>query len=457
MDCDVLIIGAGQAATPLAMALAAAGRSVCVAESRHLGGSCVNFGCTPSKAAFASAALVQRARTAAALGVRIPQVEVDFPEVLRRARSFAEKGRQALQEAFDKRENPRLLRGHARLLEKGPAGFLAEVGEQSVRAQEVVLDCGTRSSLPPIEGLDRLEPLTAETWLDGRALPRHLAIIGGGYIGLEMAQFYRRMGAAVTVIESSGSIAGQEDEDVAACLQALLEGEGIAFRLGTRARRVEAADGGLRIDLDGEAAERLEASDLFVATGRTPNSDGLGLETLDVELDEDGYLVVDQRLATSCPGLWAAGDLRGGPMFTQTAWDDYRILESQLLGDGKRTLARIVPYAVFTEPQLGRVGLTETQAREQGHGVRVARFEMSSNGKAREIGRAEGMIKVVVGEDDRILGAAVLAAEGAELVHIYGAVMAAGASFRVIADSLHIHPTLAEAVQSALGELGDRS
>jgi pyruvate/2-oxoglutarate dehydrogenase complex dihydrolipoamide dehydrogenase (E3) component len=276
-------------------------------------------------------------------------------------------------------------------------------------------------------------------------------MIGGGSIGLEMAQFYRRLGSDVVVIEGAGQIAGHEDADVASALQQLLAAEGIAFRLNMQVTRVEPANGRISVRLQNDA---VEATHLFVATGRRPNTDDLGLKTIGVNMSKHGLIEVDCRLATNVKGVWAAGDIRGGPMFTHTAWDDYRILQSQLVGDGSRTIERIVPYAVFTDPELGRVGMTERAAREAGRRVKTARFDMRRNGKAVEIDETAGFIKVVVdAETDRLLGAAVLANEGAELVHIYIDLMNAGAPYQVIRDAVHIHPTLAEAVQSAVSAL----
>ena len=318
-------------------------------------------------------------------------------------------------------------------------------------AAQVVLDTGTRSLIPPIPGLDQLDFLDAENWLDRAELPGRLAMIGGGSIGLEMAQFYRRLGSDVVVIEGTDQIGGHEDADVASALQQLLAAKAIEFRLNMQVTRVEPANGRISVRLQNEA---VEATHLFVATGRRPNTDDLGLETVGVNRSKHGFVEVDSRLATNVKGVWAAGDIRGGPMFTHTAWDDYRILQSQLAGDGSRTTERIVPYAVFTDPELGRVGLTERAAREAGRKIKTARFDMRWNGKAVEINETAGLIKVVVdAETDRLLGAAVLANDGAELVHSYIDVMNAGAPYQVIRDAIHIHPTLAEAVQSAVSAL----
>jgi pyruvate/2-oxoglutarate dehydrogenase complex dihydrolipoamide dehydrogenase (E3) component len=280
-------------------------------------------------------------------------------------------------------------------------------------------------------------------------------VLGGGYTGLEMAQFYRRMGSAVTVVEQGPEIAAREDPEVALALRTILESEDIAFRLGHGVTGVSSGRDGIRLSLTSRGgAETLAASDLFVATGRRPNSDDLGLETIGLAPEKDGTIAVNRRLATRVRGVFAAGDVRGGPMFTHTAWDDSRVLLSQLAGDRSRTTDRIVPYAIYTDPQLGRVGETEAQARKSGRKVRVGRFELRENGKAREIGETEGFVKVVTdARSGRILGASVLSWEGAELVHLLVDVMNAGGRAADIRDAIHVHPTLAEAVQSAVAAL----
>ena len=446
---DVVIIGAGQASVPLAQALTEAGKRVALAERRHLGGSCVNFGCTPTKAVIASAKLAHQARRAAEYGVKVGQVEVDFPEVLARAKRILLESRESLQDGLDEMNGVQLFRGHARLEGNGGDTFNVRVDATLVRGRQVVLDTGTRTLFPPIEGLGDVEVIHAENWLEQTTLPKHLVIVGGSYIGLEMSQFYRRMGSEVTVVESGERIAEREDEDVSRAMQELLEAEGINFRLGTKAKRVARQGEGVVLAL--EDGSEVRASHLFLASGRKPNTDELGLDTVGVEVDDKGVVQTDERLRSSVPGIWVAGDIRGGPMFTHTAYDDFEVLASQLLGDGAKTTERIVPYAMFIDPQLGRVGLSEREAREAGKDVKVATYEMRKNGRAREMGERNGFVKVVVDADtDQILGAAVLAAEGAELVHVYIALMNAGAPYTVLDQAVHIHPTLSEAVKSVV-------
>jgi len=451
--CDVLIVGGGQAGTPLAYKLAAEGLSVALAERKDLGGSCVNFGCTPTKAVIASARVAHQARRASDYGLKIPDVRVDFPAVLERAKGIVGLKRERLDQGFEGSENPALIRGHARFVGREDSAFRLQVGEETVLAKQVVLNTGTRTLLPPIEGLDEVDYIESGNWLEKTELPGSLAVLGGSYIGLEMAQFYNRMGSRVTVVVGrSDHVAPREDDDVTEALHAVLRDEGVEVVFCERAESVAPNGSGLTITLEGGDPAEVDASHLFVATGRLPNTDDLGLENIGLETSK-GIVEVDERLAsTEVEGIWAAGDIRGGPMFTHTSWDDHRILLSQIAGDGSRTTERIVPYAIFTDPELGRVGMTEREAEEAGYEVEVMTFDMQrERGKALEIGENKGLIKVVAdASGGRILGAAVLTAEGAELVHVYVDLMNAGANLDAIRNAVHIHPTLAEDIQSAV-------
>ena len=453
MNVDVIIIGGGQAGIPLAYALAKAGQQVVLSERKNLGGSCVNFGCTPTKAAIASAKLAHQARRAHEYGLKISNLEVDFPAVIERAKRIAFDSRSGLDDGLEQSSNPKLIRGHARLEGRNEENglFRVIVGEQLVFAKKIVLNTGTRSFIPKISGLEQIDVIHAGNWLEHSILPKHLVVIGGGYIGLEMAQFYARMGSQVTVFHTGAQIAEKEDQDIARELQSLLEREGIVFQLGmhilsaqTRAKGVE-----ISFEQNGET-KKLKVSHVFVATGRVNNTDDLGLETLDVKMNKHGVLEVNERLETNLPGIYAAGDIRGGYAFTHTSWDDFRVLESQLVGNKSKTTKRIVPYGLFTDPELGRVGMTEREAIAQNLKVKIAKFELRRNGKALEIGESNGLIKLIVdASTDQILGAAVLGHEGAELVHTYVTAMNAQAPFSTIRDAVFAHPTLQEAIQSA--------
>jgi pyruvate/2-oxoglutarate dehydrogenase complex dihydrolipoamide dehydrogenase (E3) component len=454
---DLVVIGGGQGGIPLAHALAGEGRRVALAERKQLGGSCVNFGCTPTKAAIASARLAQDARRASEFGVRIPSVDVDFAAVIARARAIAAESRIGLEKKLRDRDNPKWLEGHARLAGRDGSGFVVRLGDLEVRTREVVLDTGTRTVVPKIPGIETVPFLHAGNWLDTNERPDHVLMLGGGVIALEMSQFYRRMGSRVTVIERNPRVAKTEDEDVSQAICEALASEGVAFVLDTVTDSISSGSGEVRLTVQsGGRTESLTGSHLFVATGRKPNTDDLGLESVGVAMSPAGIVQADERLATNVPGIWVAGDIRGGPQFTHTSWDDYRILLSQMTGRGGRTTKRIVPYAIFTDPELGRVGMTEAEARASGRAHTVHRFDMSHSGRARERGSVAGFIKVIVESGSgAILGAAALADQGAELIHLYVDLMNAGAKASVIRDAVHIHPTLAEAFQSAIADVRD--
>ncbi len=454
---DLFVVGAGQAGIPLAHALAKKGWRVALAERKDPGGSCVNFGCTPTKAAIASARVAQLARRAGEFGIRIPSMHIDFGAVLGRAHGIAAQSRIALRESLVHAHggNPAYHHGHARFLGRDGRLFRVGIGSRVVLARRVVLDTGTRTLVPRGLGFEGIDFLHAGNWLDRPELPRHLVVVGGSYVGLEMSQFYRRMGSRVTLLERGERLADREDQEVSRALRGILECEGITCRLGAGVTRVEKTRGGVKVSYrENGRPETVTASHVFLAAGRRPNTDDLGLSRIGLAPEKGGTLRTDRRLRTRVRGVWAAGDIRGGPMFTHTAWDDFRILLSQLAGDGKRTTDRIVPWAVYTDPQLGRVGLSEEDARRLRRPVSVGRFPMSKNGKAREIGEPEGFVKVVVDpKTKKLLGATVLAAEGAELVHVFVALMNAGARVSAVRDAIHIHPTLAEALQSAVAAL----
>jgi pyruvate/2-oxoglutarate dehydrogenase complex dihydrolipoamide dehydrogenase (E3) component len=451
---DVLVIGAGQAAVPLVFGLAKTGRQVALAERKRLGGSCVNFGCTPTKAVIASARLAHQARRASEFGVWIPTVTVDFPAVLEAARAIVRESRDGLEEDLaNAGGNPALLRGHARFVGRDARGFQVRIGDAgTVTAKEVVIDTGTRALVPDVPGLDGVPCITADDWLDHPDLPEHLVLLGGGYIGLEMGQFYRRMGSRVTVVERGPRLMEREEPEAAEALQRYLEGEGISFLLGAEATGIERAGaGGISLMVrQGNVTRTVAGSHLFVATGRKPNTDDLGLDAIGLKPAEQGFLSVDERLAMPVAGVWAAGDVRGGPMFTHTSWDDYRILMSQLTGDASRTTRRNVPYAVFTDPELARLGQSEAEARRDHTRVKVGRFEMQHNGHAREFREKKGFIKVIVdAETDRVLGVTALCEAASELIHLYEMLINADAPYTVLRDAVIAHPTLSEGAQSA--------
>jgi pyruvate/2-oxoglutarate dehydrogenase complex dihydrolipoamide dehydrogenase (E3) component len=344
------------------------------------------------------------------------------------------------------------VRGHARFVGRRDARFVLDVGGDRLTASQVVLDTGTRSRMPPVPGLREADPLHAGNWLDRAGLPERLLVIGAGVVALEMGQLYARLGSRVTVVGRSERVAGREDADVADALRGALEADGVTFVMHAEVERIERSGAGwTALVATGSETGPIECSHIFVATGREPNTADLGLETIGLTPEPDGTVRVDERLASAVVGVWVAGDIRGGPQFTHTAWDDHRILLSQMTGDGARTTRRVVPYGIYTDPELGRVGLGEEEARRSGRPFDVHRFDIARNGRARERGEAGGFIKVLAEPGTRrILGAAVFSTLGAELVHLYVDLMNAGATSDVLRDAVHAHPTLAEAVQSAV-------
>lgn len=448
MDVDVAIIGGGQAGVPLAPSLAEAGQQVVLIERVHLGGSCVNFGCTPSKALIASAQVAYEARNGERWGIRIPTVNVDFGVVMDRARGTVAAARNSLDDSIQQAANPCLIRAHGRLAGREDGRFVVESDAGRVRTRHVVLDTGTRSLLPDIDGLGTVPLLTAENWIDITVLPERLIVIGGSYLALEFGQAFSRLGSKVVVLQSGSALAEREDPDVSDVIAEFLEAEGLEIRLDVQIDRIEPTDGGIRVHVDGGV---LEGTHLLVATGRRPNTDDLGLETLGVATDQHGMIEVDERLATTVAGVWAAGDIRGGPAFTHTAYADSKVVHDQIVGDGRMTTERIVPYAMFLDPELGRVGMTETEARKAGHAIRIGRKDMSTSGKAKEVGQTAGFIKVVIdAETDRFLGAVCLCHNGSEVVQVFIALMNAGAGAHTIMNSVVIHPTIGEAAKKAV-------
>jgi pyruvate/2-oxoglutarate dehydrogenase complex dihydrolipoamide dehydrogenase (E3) component len=451
MDFDVIVIGSGQAGVPLAVRLARSGKKVLLAERGDLGGTCVNTGCTPTKTVVASARAAHVARTAGRLGVRAGPVEVDFPAVMARKDAIVRRW----QEGVGRRiagagDGLRLVRGHARL-----AGDRAvELAGERHRAPVVVLNVGARPAEPPIAGLGEVPWLDNRGALELRAVPDHLVVVGGGYVGCEFAQAFRRFGAEVTVVEPGPHLLGHGDEDVSGAIEEVFRGEGIALLLGARAEAVSRGGAGVRVRLEGGGA--VEGSHLLVATGRRPNTDDLGCDAAGVALDAHGFVAVDDRYATSAPGIWAVGDCTGGPQFTHAAWDDHRLLFEILAGrPGRGRKDRLVPSTAYTDPQVAAVGLSEREAKARGVAHEVATMPFGEIARAVETDERAGLLKVLLDPaTERILGAAIVGAEAGELIHVFAALMQAGAPARALVDLEAVHPSFAEGVQSVVMKLG---
>jgi len=443
MKFDAIIVGTGQAGKPLSYALADLGWKVALIERAELGGSCINTGCTPTKTMVASAQVAHYARDAARWGVRVSGVEVDLPAVVARKNQVVQNARTSIQKRIDSRPNIRLVRGPARFI----APHQVQVGAEVFESQKIFINTGTRPAVPQIPGLDTVPFLTNATVMELQAVPEHLLVLGGGYIGLEFGQMFRRFGSRVTIIHNGERILPREDPEIVSALQTALEAEGIVLRMNVETKRVENRSGAIGLTLEsGGRGETLQGSHLLVATGRKPNTEDLGLETAGVLTGSRGYIKVNGRLETKVPGIWALGDVKGGPAFTHISYNDYQIAYANII-EGKNLSIenRYLPYALFTDPQLGRVGITESDARASGRKFKMGTFPMSSVARAIERDETAGLMKIIVdAENDRILGAAILGSEGGETVQILGAMILAGAPYTVLKGAVYIHPTLAE-------------
>lgn len=443
MDFDAIVIGSGQAGNPLSQRLADLGWHVALIERGPLGGTCINTGCTPTKTMVASAQVAHYARNAPRWGVRASAVSVDLPAIIARKNKVVEHSRSGQERNVAKRKTLRLYRGQAQFT--GP--HTVEVAGESLASQKIFIDVGASPAIPRIPGLDTAGYLTNASIMELEAVPQHLVILGAGYIGLEFGQMFARFGSRVTVVHSGAQILSHEDPDIAAALQQILECEGLRFILNAKTTHVARTAEGPHLELTTpQGAQQVAGSHLLVAAGRTPNTAGLGLDKAGIETHAAGFIRVNSRLETSVPGVWALGDVKGGPAFTHISYNDYQIVWANLIdGKNQTTDNRYVPYAIFTDPQLGRVGLTEKEAREKKYRLKIGTLPMAHVSRAIERDETAGMMKLIVNAaDDRILGAAILATEGGELVQLLGVTILAGAPYTLLKGAVYIHPTLAE-------------
>src|SRR5262249_3952062 len=396
-----------------------------------------------------AAQVAHYARNAGKWGVRAGETSVDLPAIVRRKDEVVRQWRAGVEKKVQDRPNLHLYRGQARFV--GPNRL--RVGDQELEGERVFINTGTRVAVPRLEGLDQVDYLTNASIMELTQVPEHLVVLGGGYIGLEFGQMFRRFGCRVTIVHNGENILPREDSDVSTELTKALEAEGIRFMLNAQTTRIAKQNDEAVLQL--KAGGNVRGSHLLVATGRRPNTDDLGLESAGVQIDRQGFIRVNNRLETNVPGIWALGDIKGGPAFTHISYNDYQIVYANLI-EGKQltTDNRIVPYAVFTDPQLGRVGLTEKEARVTGRRLKVGKIPMGWVARAIERDETPGLIKLVVDADtDRILGAAILGPEGGELVQLLGAVILAGAPYPLLKGAVYIHPTLAEGFGTLMEEV----
>jgi pyruvate/2-oxoglutarate dehydrogenase complex dihydrolipoamide dehydrogenase (E3) component len=449
---DAIVIGAGQAGPPMAGRLAAAGQKVALIERKLVGGTCVNTGCTPTKAMVASAYAAHLARRGGDFGVSAGPVGVDFAAVMARKNRIVGDSRSHLEAWLKGMANCTLIEGHARFL----SPTTVQVGGDTLEANRFFINVGARAIVPDFPGVDQVRTLTNTTVLELDALPDRLVIVGGSYIGLEFAQIFRRFGAEVTVVEKKPRLISREDEGVSDAIREILEAEGVKIRLKSECIRFAPRGAEITVGVNCAEGEPEETgSQVLLAVGRRPNTGDLGLEAAGVAADAHGYVTVDDGLRTSVPHIWALGDCNGRGAFTHTSYNDFEIAAANLLDGAKRRVSdRIPAYALYIDPPLGRVGLTEAEARAKGHAVRIGIRPMTRVGRAIEKGETRGFIKVVVDRNtDAILGAAVLGVGGDEAIHSVIEAMAAGVTAAAFTRVMAIHPTVSELIPTVFGEL----
>lgn len=456
---DAIVIGAGQGGGPLATALARAGSKTALIEREHVGGTCINEGCTPTKTMVASARVAHLARRAADYGVRTGPVTVDMAKVRERKRAIVNDFRGGSERRIAETEGVDLLMGEASF--SGPKALEVHLNGGETRqltADRLFINTGARPTRPPMSGLDRVPALDSTSIMELDSVPEHLLVLGGGYVGLEFGQMFRRFGSRVTIVQRGDQLLAREDADVAEAVAAIMREDGIDVLLDTAALSAEqAGDGGIRLAVRTPEGERaLAGSHLLLAAGRAPNTERLNLAAAGVRTDKRGFIPVNERLETNVPGIYALGDVKGGPAFTHISYDDFRIIRTNLIeGGDATTTGRLVPYTVFIDPQLGRVGMSEQEAREQGRAVRVAKLPMSQVARALEVDEARGFMKAIVDADTgQILGCAVLGIEGGELMAMLQVAMIGRVHYTALRDGVFAHPTLAESLNNLFNALG---
>jgi pyruvate/2-oxoglutarate dehydrogenase complex dihydrolipoamide dehydrogenase (E3) component len=457
---DAIVIGAGQGGVPLARTLAGAGRETALVEREHVGGTCINEGCTPTKTMVASAKAAYFDRRSADYGIQNGPVTVDMVRVRQRKRDIVESFKSGNERRIEDTDNLDLVRGEARFT--GPKELEVRlIGGETIdlRAENVFINVGARPGSVPLDGLDGIPALNSTSIMELDEVPEHLLVLGGGYLGLEFAQMFRRFGSEVTVVQRGPQLLSREDPDVAEAVAGILREDGLEILLETHSRRVEQSeDGRIQLTVETPDGERtLSGSHLLVAAGRPPNTDKLNLEAAGVETDGRGFVKVNERLETNVPGIYALGDVKGGPAFTHISYDDFRILRANLIEGKEASIAdRLVPYTVFIDPQLGRIGLSEQEARDQERSFHVAKMPMSYVARALEVDEARGFMKAVVDADTgEILGCAVLGIEGGEIMAMMQIAMMGKLPYTALRDAVFSHPTLAESLNNLFASIDE--
>jgi pyruvate/2-oxoglutarate dehydrogenase complex dihydrolipoamide dehydrogenase (E3) component len=458
---DVIILGSGQSGNPLAAAYSAKGKTVALIERAAVGGTCVNYGCTPTKTMVASAEVAYLARRGSDYGVHVGEVTVDMPAVRERKRAMVKSWREGSEKRLAKAEHVDLIRGEGSFA--GPklvAVKLNAGGERILTADVIVIDTGLTSAVPKVNGIEQIDTLDNASVMELDVVPEHLLVLGGGYIGLEFAQMFHRFGSKVTVIQNSDQLLPIEDADIAEEVAKILREEGLEILLGAKADAVQKTVNGLSLTVTiGGSTPRVEGTHLLIATGRKPNTEALNLKAGGVEVDEKGFIRVNDKLETSARGVYAVGDVKGGPAFTHISYDDYRVLKTNLIDGGNRSVAgRPLPYCVFIDPQLGRIGASEKDLQKQGTKYRVAKMPMTSVARAMETSRTSGFMKALVDpKTELILGAAVLGEDGGDIMSMIEIAMMGGLKYSELRDGIFAHPLYSEALNNLFSSFSDEA
>ncbi len=453
---DAIVIGAGQAGGPLSTALANAGRKTAIIERVHVGGTCINEGCTPTKTMVASARVAYLARRGADYGVHTGPITIDMTKVRQRKRDIVDSFRNGSQSRIESTKGVDLLMGEAHFTGPKTLEVVFPGGERrQLTADAIFINAGARPSKPSLPGIEDVPTLDSTSIMELDSVPDHLLVIGGGYVGLEFGQMFRRFGSRVTVIQRGAKLLAREDTDVADEVATILREDGVEVLLETKPLRVEqSADGTIQLTVQTSTKEHtLSGSHLLLAAGRVPNTDWLNLEATGVRTNKMGFIEVNERLETNVPGIYALGDIKGGPAFTHISYDDFRIIRTNLIEHGSASISnRLVPYTVFIDPQLGRVGITESEAREQKRNIKVAKMPMNYVARALEVDESRGFMKAVVDADtNQILGCAILGIEGGEMMAMLEIAMMGNLPYTVLREAIFAHPTLAEAFNNLFG------
>ena len=448
---DAIVIGTGQAGPPLARRMAGLGMRVAIIERGRFGGTCVNTGCTPTKTLIASAHAAHMARRGADYGFIAGEINVDMKRVKARMDYVVGLSNRKVEQSLKNLENCRVYETHARFVSPHEVRVNGEV----LTSDRIFINTGARAAVTGIPGLDHVDYLTNSSMMDIDFLPRHLLLLGGSYIGLEFGQMYRRFGSEVTIVEGGPRLVSREDEDVSAAITDILVRDGINVLTGAKCLRIDKQGDDIVMTVDRGGISELRGSHLLIGTGRRPNTDDLGLDLAGVKRDARGYIVVDDELRSSVPGIWALGDCNGKGAFTHTSWNDYQIVAANLFdGESRRVSDRISTYALYTDPPLGRAGMSEADARKSGRKVLMSKIAMEEISRAFENGETEGFMKILVDADTKeILGASFLGTSGDETIHCVLDTMYAKAPYTLLQRAMHIHPTIAEFIPTMLENL----